>query len=232
VVAGVAEGCRLAGCALIGGETAEHAGVMDPDDLDIAGFAVGVVERDRRLGPERVRAGDVLVGLPSPGLRSNGYTLARHVFFDRAGLGLDDPAWDGAPHTLADELLRPSVVYAPAVLAAIAAAAGGDPGRGVHACAHITGGGIPGNLVRVLPGDCDAVVDRRTWDTPRVFDEVARLGNVADDEMARVFNLGLGMVLSVDPGAVDDALGALATAGHRAAVVGQVVDGTGRVVLQ
>ena len=113
VVAGVHEGCRQAGCALIGGETAEHAGVMPRDELDLAGFAVGVVEQGTQLGPERVRPGDVVVGLHSPGLRSNGYTLARHVLLERAGLELGDPAWAGADHSVADELLRPSVIYTP-----------------------------------------------------------------------------------------------------------------------
>ncbi|MHB8220248.1 MAG: phosphoribosylformylglycinamidine cyclo-ligase [Acidimicrobiales bacterium] len=226
VVAGVALGCRRAGCALLGGETAEHPGAMEPDGLDLAGFAVGVVEHDRRLGPSLVRSGDVLVGLPSPGLRSNGFTLARHVLFDRAGLDADGPAWDGATQSLADELLTPSVIYAPAVLDAVAAAGGG-----VHACAHITGGGIPGNVVRVLPPDCDAELDRRTWTRPRLMGEIARLGDVADDEMARVFNLGLGMVVVVDHHAVDAVLGAFSNAGHRATVVGHVVTGTRRVVL-
>ena len=141
VVAGVHEGCRQAGCALIGGETAEHSGVMAPDELDLAGFAVGAVEDGTQLGPERVRAGDAVVGLSSPGLRSNGYTLARHVFLERAGLDLSDPAWEGAAHSVADELLRPSVIYTPAVLAVRAAL-----GVALHACAHITGGGIVGNL--------------------------------------------------------------------------------------
>ena len=118
VVAGVQEGCRQAGCALIGGETAEHAGVMAIDDFDLAGFAVGVVEAGTQLGPERVRSGDAVVGLSSPGLRSNGYSLARHVLFERAGLDLAAPAWAGAGHSVADELLRPSVIYTPAVLAA------------------------------------------------------------------------------------------------------------------
>ena len=118
VVAGVARGLPQAGCALIGGETAEHAGVMAPDELDIAGFAVGAVEDGTQFGPERVAAGDAVIGLPSPGLRSNGYTLARHVLLERAGLDLGDPAWEGADVTVADELLRPSVIYAPAVLAA------------------------------------------------------------------------------------------------------------------
>jgi phosphoribosylformylglycinamidine cyclo-ligase len=226
LVSGVAEGCRQAGCALLGGEMAEHPGVMAPGEFDLAGFAVGVVERDQALGPERVAPGDVLVGLASPGLRSNGYTLARHVLLERAGLGLDDPAWPGAGHTLADELLTPSVVYAPAVLAVLAEVAVGA----VHAAAHITGGGIPGNLVRAIPGHCDAVVDG-TWERPRVFDEIQRHGDVADDEMARVFNLGLGMVLVLAPEAADQAVDVLGRAGRAASVVGRVEPGTGRVVL-
>jgi phosphoribosylformylglycinamidine cyclo-ligase len=208
VVAGVAEGCRQAGCALIGGETAEHSGVMAPDDLDLAGFAVGVVEQGTQLGPERVRPGDAVVGLPSPGLRSNGYSLARHVLLERAGLALDGPAWKGAAHSVADELLRPSVIYAPAVVAARAAA-----GEALHACAHVTGGGIVGNLPRALPEGLGAVLERSSWEEPRIFAEIARLGGVAGDEMDRVFNRGIGMVLMVDPAGVDAVLDALATAG-------------------
>ncbi len=220
VVAGVHEGCRQAGCALIGGETAEHAGVMAPDDLDLAGFAVGVVEQGTQLGPERVRAGDLVVGLPSPGLRSNGYTLARHVLLDRAGLDLSDPAWPGADHSVADELLRPSVIYAPAVLAARDACGGW-----LHACAHITGGGIVGNLPRALTGSVGAVLDRTTWEEPRVFTEIRRLGAVAEDEMDRVFNRGIGMALIVDPQGLEALLGALDAAGRPSRVIGEVVEG-------
>ena len=201
VVAGVHEGCRQAGCALIGGETAEHAGVMPSDELDLAGFAVGVVEQGTQLGPARVRAGDAVVGLPSPGLRSNGYTLARHVLLERAGLELGDPAWPGADHSVADELLRPSVIYTPAVLALRAAL-----GDAVHACAHITGGGIVGNLPRVLPDGLGAVLDRSTWREPPVFAEIERLGAVAEDEMDRVFNRGVGMALVIDAGSTGAAL--------------------------
>jgi phosphoribosylformylglycinamidine cyclo-ligase len=228
IVRGVAAGCRAAGCALVGGETAEHPGAMGPDDVDLAGFAVGVLEAGHELGAHRVAAGDVLVGLPSPGLRSNGYTLARHVLLERAGLALDRPAWEGAPCLLADELLLPSVVYAPAVLAALRA----EP-AGVHACAHVTGGGIPGNLARVLPPDADARLDAGSWEVPRIFGEIARLGGVADDEMARVFNLGLGMVLVVAPTAVEHVLGVLrAVPGvPPAVVVGEVVEGSGTVRL-
>ncbi|HTZ09856.1 MAG TPA: phosphoribosylformylglycinamidine cyclo-ligase, partial [Acidimicrobiales bacterium] len=218
LVTGVAAGCRTAGCALLGGEMAEHPGALPPGHFDLAGFAVGVVERDAMLGPGRVRDGDALVGLASGGLRCNGYTLARHVLLERAGLALGDPAWEGAAHSLADELLRPSLVYAPAVLAALGTGA-------VHAAAHVTGGGIPGNLARALPPGCRAEVDRASWSEPRVFAEIRRLGAVAEEEMARVFNLGLGMVLVVEGRAADDVVAVLGTAGHHAAVVGAVAEG-------
>jgi phosphoribosylformylglycinamidine cyclo-ligase len=231
VVSGVAAGCRKAGCALLGGETAEHPGVMDPDDLDLAGFALGVVEEGEHLGPHLVRPGDVLVGIRSPGLRSNGYSLARHVLLERASLDLAGPAWPGATHSLADELLRPSEIYAPAVLAGLAAGAGASSG-GVHACAHVTGGGIRGNLVRVLPQGCDANVERAAWSVPRIFTEIARLGEVSAEEMERVFNLGLGMVLVVGADAVDAVTGAIAGLGPSPVVVGEVREGSGEVHLR
>jgi phosphoribosylformylglycinamidine cyclo-ligase len=220
VVAGVHEGCRLAGCSLIGGETAEHPGAMAPDDLDLAGFAVGVVERGNELGPERVKSGDVIVGLPSPGLRSNGYTLARHVLLERAGLQLGDAAWEGSDHTVADELLRPSVLYAPAVLAVRIAV-----GDGLHACAHITGGGIVGNLPRVLPEGNGAALFRAAWVEPRIFSEIKRLGAVEEPEMDRVFNRGVGMALVVDAAQAGATLTALSAAGHPSTVIGDVVTG-------
>jgi phosphoribosylformylglycinamidine cyclo-ligase len=222
LVSGVADGCRRAGCALLGGEMAEHPGAMGPGEFDLAGFAVGAVERHAMLGATRVMVGDVLVGLASPGLRSNGYSLARHVLLERAGLALDAPAWVGADHTVADELLRPSVVYAPAVLAAV-------DGAEVHAAAHITGGGLPGNLNRVLPPGCDAALQGGAWSTPRIFAEIQRRGDVDDEEMARVFNLGLGMVLVVAAGDAEAAVEALAGAGQEATVVGRIVEGTGQV---
>jgi phosphoribosylformylglycinamidine cyclo-ligase len=221
VVAGVHEGCRQGGCALIGGETAEHAGVMAPDELDLAGFAVGAVEDGTQLGPERVAVGDIVIGLPSPGLRSNGYTLARHVLLERAGLDLGDPAWEGADVTVADELLRPSVIYAPAVLAAASI------GDALHACAHITGGGIVGNVPRALPEGLGAVLRRSAWEEPRIFEEIRRLGGVDEDEMDRVFNRGIGMALVVDASGVDGVLLALAGAGRPSAVIGEVTAGSG-----
>jgi phosphoribosylformylglycinamidine cyclo-ligase len=218
LVGGIAEGCRQSRCALLGGETAEHGGT--PSALDLAGFAVGVLEQGQELGPDRVEAGDVLLGLGSPGLRSNGYTLARHVLLERAGRSLEEPAWEGASTSLADELLRPSVIYSSAVLDAMAT----SPGS-LHAAAHITGGGIGGNLVRALPVSLRAVVDRSELPVPRIFGEIQRLGNVADDEMARVFNLGVGMILVVDPSGATSMLDSLRASGLEAAHVGTIEAG-------
>ena len=220
LMTGIASGCRTAGAAIVGGELAEHPGLLAPGEVDVAGFAVGIVERDAIIdGPARTVPGDVLIGLPSPGLRSNGYSLARRAL---SGRPLDGPAWDGAGDwTLADELLRPSVIYAPAILALL------DAGVEVHAIAHITGGGLPGNVPRVLSSGVDAVFDRSSWNTPRIFAEVQKAGSVADDEMVRVFNLGLGMVVAVPPGAMSDAVGALAAAGQEPIEVGRLMEGGG-----
>ena len=226
IVGGVAEGCRQAGCALIGGEMAEHPGAMDPGEFDLVGFAVGVAERDLLITGEHVRPGDALIGVPSPGLRSNGYSLARKVFFDVAGRELDEPAYEGSRTTLADELLEPSVIYAPAIMALVRAV-------DVRAIAHITGGGIVGNLNRVLPSDTDAVVETRRWEPPRIFDEIARLGAIAPEEMAKTFNLGLGMIVVVPRSEVFKALDVLRSRGHRGACeVGEIVDGRGAVHLR
>jgi len=222
LVSGVAEGCRTARCALIGGEMAEHPGAMEPGEFDLVGFAVGIADRAELITGERVAPGDALVGLPSPGLRSNGYSLARRVLLERAGLPLDGPAYDGAAHSLAEELLLPSVIYAPAVLSTIAEVE-------VKAVAHITGGGIPGNLNRVLPATADAVVDTTSWEAPRIFGEIQRLGEVHPDEMARVFNLGIGMVLVVPGEQSFRAVDVLRAAGHQARVIGEVAPGRGAV---
>jgi phosphoribosylformylglycinamidine cyclo-ligase len=230
LVGGVAAGCRQVGATLLGGEMAEHPGVMKPGEFELVGFAVGVVERDEALGSHRVCAGDVLIGLASPGLRCNGYSLARLVLSQHGGPSLQAPAWPGATVTLADELMRPSVIYTPGVRAAMAAcgedSAVARTGPGVHAVAHITGGGFEGNIPRALPDGLRAVLDRGTWEVPGVFTEIRRLGRVTDAEMCRVFNLGLGMVMMVDPGCVDDALGALGAAGVDARVVGTVREGS------
>ncbi len=224
LVEGVVEGCRQAGCALLGGEMAEHPGAMEPGHFDLAGFAVGVAERDHLVTGEALRPGDILLGLPSRGLRCNGYSLARRVLLDRAGRSLGDPAYPGADHSLADELLEPSVIYAPAVAELLQRVE-------VRAVAHVTGGGIIGNLSRVLPPSTDAVVRRAAWETPPIFGEIQRLGEVADEEMARVFNLGIGMVVAVPPGDVHRSLDLARAAGHLAVEIGEVVAGRGQVIL-
>jgi phosphoribosylformylglycinamidine cyclo-ligase len=223
LVEGVAEGCRQAGCALIGGEMAEHPGAMEPGEFDLVGFCTGVVERDRLITGEHVRPGDMIIALPSPNLRSNGYSLARRVLLDVAGRSLDDPAFPGATQTLGEELLEPSVIYAPAIVDLVAAV-------DVRAIAHVTGGGLAGNLSRVLPSGADAVVRSREWEPPRIFGEIQRLGDIADEEMRRVFNLGIGMVAVVPPTDVHRALDLLRAAGHRAFEIGEVIGGHGRVL--
>jgi phosphoribosylformylglycinamidine cyclo-ligase len=223
LVAGVAAGCRQAGCALIGGEMAEHPGMMSDGEFDLVGFAVGVVDRERMITGDRVTPGDVLIGLPSPGLRSNGYSLARRLMFDVAGRSVTDPAWDGAgAPSVGDELLVPSVIYAPAIRALVDAVE-------VHSVAHITGGGLPGNLNRVLGGTSDALVEPDSWEWPRIFSELQRIGDVDVVEMRKVFNLGIGMVAVVPPEAEQTAIETLQAAGVRARRIGDVVEGSGVV---
>jgi len=225
LVAGIAEGCRQANTALLGGETAEHGGVMRPDELDVAGFVVGVLEQGTEIGPHLVRDGDVLIGFASPGLRSNGYSLARRVLLD-SPTALEAAAWEGADTTLAEELLRPCVIYVPAVNAIKR-----EIGAGLHAAAHITGGGIVGNVVRILPEGLDAHIAMDSFETPEIFFEIQRRGRVSADEMVRVFNCGLGMVLAVDPDAVQAALSEAHNAGITATIVGAIRSGTQQVVL-
>jgi len=224
IMQGVAQGCRQAGCAVLGGELAEHPGQLPAGEMDLAGFAVGVVERDRILspgGPIAARAGDVLIGLHSEGLRSNGYSLVRAALLERAGRQLDDEAWPGAAHTLADELLKPCLVYTPAVRALLARS-------DVRAVAHITGGGLPGNLPRAMPPGLEAALEPGSWPVPRIFSEVQKAAGTDDAEMARTFNMGLGMVVAMAPGQEEMALETLARLGFAASVVGIVrVSGTG-----
>jgi phosphoribosylformylglycinamidine cyclo-ligase len=201
----------------------EHPDIMEPGEFDLVGFAVGVVERGRLL-PAHVRPRDLVIGIMSPGLRCNGYSLARKALLDRAGRRLDDPAWRGAHHSLADELIRPSVIYAPAMRKL-------REQVDVHAFAHVTGGGIPDNLARVLPSHCDAVVRRGAWVEPRIFAEIQEAGDVPDDEMQHVFNLGLGMLAVVAPEDEFATLDALRANGHESEVVGELVEGRGRVTV-
>ena len=220
IVRGIARGCELAGCALVGGETAEHGDLMEPDAYDLAATGVGVVEADALLGPERVRAGDAVVALASSGLHSNGYSLVRRVVRE-AGLRLDEIP-PGLDRTLGEELLEPTRVYARDCLALAAT-------TGVHAFAHVTGGGLAGNLARVLPPALDAVVDRSTWTPPPVMDLVAERGPVTPAELERTLNLGVGMVAIVPDGPV--AVRVLTDRGVPAWVTGEIVPGGGEVRL-
>jgi len=215
IVSGVAEGCVQAGCALVGGETAEHPGVMAPDEYDISGTGVGVVNADAVLGAERVRPGDVLLALASSGLHSNGYSLVRHVLLERGGLTLDARPDGLAGRTLGDELLTPTRIYALDCLALAAAGA-------AHAFAHVTGGGLAGNLARVLPAGLSAVVDRATWAPPAIFELIRATGDVPRGELELTFNLGVGMVAVVPADRAADALALLTQRGVPAWELGRV----------
>ncbi len=221
VVAGVAAGCRENGCALVGGETAEMPGLYTPPDYDLAGFIVGCVEEDATLGAARVQSGDVVVALPSSGFHTNGYSLGRSVLFDRLGLGPAD-RYPGTNESVADVLLRVHRSYLRALTPVL--------GR-VHAMAHITGGGIPGNLDRALPDAMDAVIDARSWQVPDVFETIARAGAIDRQEMFRTFNMGVGMMVVAGASDADAVISAAAGEGMDAWIAGEIRAGSGRVVL-
>jgi phosphoribosylformylglycinamidine cyclo-ligase len=224
IVSGIAEGCVQAGCALVGGETAEHPGVMRPDEYDVSGTGVGVVNADAILGPDRVRPGDVLIALGSSGLHSNGYSLVRHVLLEQAGLALDSTPDVLGGRMLGDELLTPTRVYAQDCLALAAQA-------GAHAFSHITGGGLAGNLVRVLPPTVEAVVDRSTWAPQPIFGLVASTGDVSREQLELTFNLGVGMIAVVPADRAGDALELAGARDVAAWQIGEIRAGSGTVAL-
>ncbi len=225
IVGGIADGCRWAGCSLIGGETAEHPGVLGPDEYDISATGIGVVEADDLLGADRVNKGDVLIAMRSSGLHSNGYALVRHALLSPGKMRLEDTIDElGKQRTLGEELLTPTHIYAKDCLGLLGEVE-------VHAFAHITGGGIAGNLVRVLPHDVDAVVDRSTWTPQPIFDVISAIGQVGRPEMERTFNLGIGMMALVAADDADRAMGWLGKRDVDAWVVGETVTGAGRVRL-
>jgi phosphoribosylformylglycinamidine cyclo-ligase len=221
IVQGVAQGCRSNGCALIGGETAEMPGVYTPPDYDLAGFIVGYVEENRILGAHRVRADDVLIGLPSSGLHTNGYSLARKIVTDRLKLRPDD-VFPGGGGAVADVLLAEHRSYLPALRPVL---------DRIHAMAHITGGGLPENLDRALPKDLDAVVELSSWKVPNVFDVLQKAGAVATLEMYRTFNMGVGMVVICAPSDADAVMSAAFAAESSGWVLGSLRSGSGAVIL-
>ncbi|MGI8510507.1 MAG: phosphoribosylformylglycinamidine cyclo-ligase, partial [Gemmatimonadaceae bacterium] len=221
VVAGVAAGCRENGCALLGGETAEMPGVYTPPDYDLAGFVVGCVGERDVLGPARVRDNDALVGLASSGLHTNGYSLARKIVADRMRLGPHD-RFPSMTSSVADVLLAPHASYLRALEPVLSQ---------VHALAHITGGGLPGNLDRALPPELDAVVETASWSVPNVFAELQRAGDVPREDMFRTFNMGVGMVAICDAASVEPVIQSAARVGIAAWRLGSVRPGVGHVVL-
>jgi phosphoribosylformylglycinamidine cyclo-ligase len=220
LIAGIVEGCVQAGCALVGGETAEMPGMYHGEDYDLAGFCVGIVEKDAIIDGSATRAGDVVLGLPSSGPHSNGFSLIRKIL-QIAGTDLDSP-FDGA--TLVDRLMAPTRIYVKSLLRLIAELP-------VHGLAHITGGGLVENIPRVLPEGLEVVLQRKSWRHEAVFDWLQRQGQVADEEMYRVFNCGIGMTIHLAPGDADRAIGILRDAGQEALVIGEVRTGTRGVVI-
>ncbi|MEU1163628.1 phosphoribosylformylglycinamidine cyclo-ligase [Streptomyces sp. NPDC090075] len=216
IVKGIAEGCVLAGCALVGGETAEHPGLLGADDFDVAGAGTGVVEADRLLGADRIRTGDAVIAMASSGLHSNGYSLVRHVLLNQAGLALDAHI-EELGRTLGEELLEPTKIYSLDCLALMRTAE-------VHAFSHVTGGGLAANLARVIPDHLHATVDRATWTPGPIFDLVGRTGEVERLELEKTLNMGVGMIAIVPQESVDVALTTLADRGVEAWVAGEITE--------
>lgn len=223
IVGGIADACALAGCALVGGETAEHPGLLEPDEFDIAGAATGVVEASALLGPDRVRPGDVVLGIASSGIHSNGYSLVRHILRETELTLESTPAELSQP--LGAELLTPTRIYA---LDCLELARAGV----VHAFAHITGGGLAANLARSLPASCDAVLRRASWTPPPIFSVLRSYGRISAADMDRTFNLGVGMAAIVPAGTADAALRLLDLRGSSAWILGEIVPGGGTVRIE
>tara|TARA_Y100000768_G_scaffold101835_1_gene74423 strand:+ start:1520 stop:2557 length:1038 start_codon:yes stop_codon:yes gene_type:complete len=223
LVKGISDGCEQAGCALIGGEMAEHPGLMHAGEFELVGFSVGVVDKEKMVTGETVCPDDVIIGLHSPGLRSNGYSLARKVFFDTAKKSINEPVWEGTNITVGEELLRPSVIYTPTILKILEQ-------NTIKAIAHITGGGLPGNVNRVLPNNMDAEIYKETWIPPTIFTEIQSLGVIDNNEMFKVFNMGIGMALIVDQQSVDSTQGIINSMGLSSTQIGTIkANGTGSV---
>jgi len=229
MVKGVAAGCRQADCALLGGETAEMPDTYRRGDFDLAGFAVGVVERNKIITGKSVRPGDVILGLRSSGLHSNGYALARNICFKRNKLKLTDTIDELDGTTLGDALLAPTRIYVRPIIKLLTKY---RVKRVVHAMAHITGSGIAGNVPRVLPKDCNAVIKKSAWPRPKIFNFLQKAGPVEEDEMFRVFNMGIGYVVVVAEDFADAVAAKLIQSGEKVNNIGRITRGTGQVVLK
>jgi phosphoribosylformylglycinamidine cyclo-ligase len=217
IVGGVAEGCRQAGCALVGGEMAEHPDSLPPGEYDLAGFAVGIAERQRLIDGSKIRPGDVVLGLASSGLHSNGYSLVRRIVFDVMGLRVTDPL-PGTGRLVADELLTPTRIYVRSIQTLLETVE-------VRGMAHVTGGGVTGNIPRVLPHGCRATLSRSAWSPPAVFETLREAGRVEDAEMFRTFNMGIGYVVIVPSAAAETAARTLRGAGEQVTRIGEIVAG-------
>jgi len=229
MVKGVAAGCRLADCALIGGETAEMPDIYAKGDFDMVGFAVGVVERKKIIAGKTVRNGDVILGLGSSGLHSNGFSLVRNICFKKAALKLTDTLGELDGAELAAVLLEPTGIYVRSIVKLLSKY---KVKRIVHGMAHITGGGLPGNIVRILPRNCNAIIKKSSWAVPKIFTFLQNKGPVEEQEMFRVFNMGIGFVLIVAEDFADSIKKKLTKYGERVYKIGRVTTGTGRVILK
>ena len=229
IVKGIANGCKKSGCALVGGEMAEHPGVMNPDDYDLAGFVVGVVDRPKMIGPEKVKVGDVILGLASSGIHSNGYSLVRKVAIEGKTVEELEAYNEELGESVADAVMRPTTIYAGQLIRALHA------GAPIHAMAHITGGGITENLNRALPADVDALVYRGgeagpAWSIPPIIGYVSRLAGLSLDEAYKTFNMGVGMSIICAPEDVDAVTAALKAEGLDPFLMGECVAGSGEVL--
>jgi len=214
VVKGIAEGCKIAGCSLIGGETAEMPGLYDGSEYDLAGFTVGIVERDKIIDGSDIKVGDKIIGLASSGVHSNGYSLVRKICFEELGLSVNDHV-EELGCTLGEELLRPTRIYTDSIVKLLRRFK-------VGGLVHITGGGFIDNIPRVLPQGCQAVINANTWEVPPIFTFLRQKGNVSPEEMCRTFNCGIGMILVVDAKQEEDVLHQLSALGEKAWSIGTV----------
>ena len=228
MVEGIAAGCKQAGCALIGGETAEMPDVYQQDEFDMAGFAVGVVEKDRIVKSDGVAEGDVILGLGSNGVHSNGFSLARHICFKQLKLDVNDKIEELGGISIGDALLEPTRIYVKSIVSLLADYPDEIP---IHAMAHITGGGLVGNIPRVLPKDCNAELEKSSWPVNDIFKYLQKAGPVEEKEMYRVFNMGIGFVLIVDKNHAADISARLKDTGQQVFQIGTITKGNGKVIL-